>query len=67
MSSLGGLMDYDVVEARYVGGHVVWLRFRDGTSGEVDLSAELSSSPAFGHIKAQRGKRAQEWTRRASF
>ncbi len=34
-------MDYDVVEARYVTGHVVWLRFRDGTTGEIDLSGEL--------------------------
>lgn len=34
-------MDYDVVEAKHVAGHVVWLRFRDGTVGEVDLSAEL--------------------------
>jgi hypothetical protein len=30
-----------IVEARYVAGHVVWLRFRDGTSGEVDLAAAL--------------------------
>ena len=28
-------MDYHIVEARYVAGHVVWLRFRDGTSGEI--------------------------------
>jgi len=34
-------MDYDVVEARYVGGRTVWLRFRDGTAGEIDLSSEL--------------------------
>ena len=34
-------MDYDVIEARYVRDHVLWLRFRDGTSGEVDLSTEL--------------------------
>jgi hypothetical protein len=34
-------MDYDVVEARYVGGHAVWLRFQDGTAGEIDLSSEL--------------------------
>lgn len=30
-----------VVEARYVRGHVVWLRFSDGAAGEVDLSEEL--------------------------
>ncbi len=34
-------MDYDVIEARYVRDFVVWLRFRDGTAGEVDLGAEL--------------------------
>jgi hypothetical protein len=32
---------YDVLEARYVRDHVVWLRFRDGTEGEVDLSGSL--------------------------
>jgi hypothetical protein len=30
-----------VVEARYVRGHVVWLKFSDGAAGEIDLSAEL--------------------------
>ena len=30
-----------VVEARYVHDYTVWLRFNDGTCGEVDLSAEL--------------------------
>ena len=34
-------MDYDVVEAKHVRDHVIWLRFRDGTSGEVDLLPEL--------------------------
>jgi len=34
-------LDYDILEARYVGGHAVWLRFRDGSSGEVDLAGEL--------------------------
>ncbi len=34
-------MDYHVVEARYVGGHVVWLRFRDGREGEIDLAPAL--------------------------
>ena len=32
-------MDYHIVEARYVTGHVVWLRFRDGTSGEIEPGA----------------------------
>jgi len=35
------MMDYHIVEARYVAGHTVWLRFRDGTSGEIDLSTAL--------------------------
>ena len=39
-------MDYDVIEARYIGGHKVWLRFRDGTEGEIDLAARLWG-PAF--------------------
>ena len=34
-------MDYDVMEARYVRDYVVWLRFRDGTAGEVDIGPEL--------------------------
>ena len=29
------------VDARYVGGHTVWLRFQDGTAGEIDLSSAL--------------------------
>lgn len=35
-------MDYDVLEARYVGGHRVWLRFADGNEGEVDLRTALT-------------------------
>jgi Protein of unknown function (DUF2442) len=35
------MMNYDVIEARHVGGFVIWLRFRDDTAGEIDLSAEL--------------------------
>ncbi len=34
-------MDYDVLEARYLGGFSLWLRFRDGTSGEIDLGPQL--------------------------
>lgn len=34
-------MDYHVMEARYVGDFVIWLRFRDGTAGEVDLRRNL--------------------------
>ena len=39
-------MDYHVIEARYVADHVVWLRFRDGTAGEINLRAALQG-PVF--------------------
>jgi hypothetical protein len=35
-------MDYHVVEAEYVADYTVRLRFRDGTSGEIDLEPELT-------------------------
>jgi hypothetical protein len=35
------MMPYDVIEARHVAGFVLWLRFRDGTAGEIDLGPEL--------------------------
>ena len=34
-------MNYHVLEACYVRDFVVWLRFRDGTAGEIDLSPVL--------------------------
>lgn len=34
-------MDYDVLEARWVGAYRIWIRFRDGTAGEIDLGGEL--------------------------
>lgn len=43
-------MDYDVVEARYVRDYVLWLRFRDGTSGEIDLWPVLRG-PVFQALK----------------
>ena len=30
-----------IKEAKYAGGHKIWLRFADGTEGEVDLLTEL--------------------------
>ncbi|MBU1626671.1 DUF2442 domain-containing protein [bacterium] len=30
-----------VIEAEYLHDYVIWLRFNDGTSGEVDLENEL--------------------------
>jgi len=35
-------MHYHVLEARYVSAYVVWLRFRDGIEGEVDLDSALA-------------------------
>ena len=43
-------MDYHLIEAKYVAGHTVWLRFRDGTQGEVDLGPELVG-PVFEPLK----------------
>ena len=34
-------MNYFIVEARYIAGHTVWLRFRDGSAGEIDLEPEV--------------------------
>jgi len=50
-------MEYDVLEARYVGGHVVWLRFRDGTSGEIDLAPALEG-PVFEPLRRPKYFRA---------
>ena len=36
----------DVVEVRYVRDYIVWLRFQDGTSGEVDISRSFKG-PVF--------------------
>ena len=45
-------MNYDVLEARYVGGYVIWLRFRDGTAGQIDLERELYG-PVFEPLRNQ--------------
>ena len=34
-------MHDELLEARHVRDYVVWLRFGDGTSGEIDLGPEL--------------------------
>ncbi len=34
-------MDYHVVEAKHVEGYRIWVRFRDGRAGVVDLEREL--------------------------
>lgn len=43
-------MDYHVTEARYMGGYTVWLRFRDGTAGEIDLATALRG-PVFEPVR----------------
>ena len=40
----------DIIEARYVSDYVVWLRFEDGTEGEIDLAEELHG-PVFQPLK----------------
>lgn len=37
-------MNYHVVEAQYVSGYTVRLKFRDGTKGEIDLGPELTGT-----------------------
>jgi hypothetical protein len=41
-----------LVEARYVKGYVIWLRWSDGTQGEIDLSGDLDG-PIFEPLKDQ--------------
>ena len=43
-------MDYHVLEARHVAGHTIWLRFRDGTTAEVNLASSLAG-PVFAPLK----------------
>jgi hypothetical protein len=40
----------DVIEARAVGGHVLWLQFEDGVEGQVDLS-DLEFTGIFAPLK----------------
>jgi len=48
-----------VIEARYLHGYTIWLRFGDGACGEVDLSGELEG-PVFGPLRdLERFKRFQ--------
>jgi hypothetical protein len=42
-----------VIEAHYVRDYIVWVRFNDGTVGEVDLLAELEG-PVFGPLRDPR-------------
>ena len=40
------MMDYRLIDAKYVRDLVVWVKFSDGVEGEVDLREELSG-PVF--------------------
>jgi len=42
-------MDYDIIEARYLHDFTVWVRCRDGASGEVDLRPVLRGPPQSAH------------------
>jgi len=44
-------MYYNVVEARHVRDFTIWLKFEDGTQGEVDLASELWG-PVFEPLKS---------------
>lgn len=43
-------MYYSVIATRHVHDYVIWLKFADGTEGEVDLSSELWG-PVFEPLK----------------
>jgi hypothetical protein len=45
-------MSHRIVEARYVRGYTVWLRFSDGSEGTVDLTGELTG-PVFEPLRDQ--------------
>lgn len=66
---------FDVVEAHYVRDYTVWLRFEDGTEGEIDLSAELDGpifeplkDPSFfAQLRVNLDTGTIEWPNRADF
>ena len=66
---------FDIVEARYVSQYTVWLRFEDGTQGEVDLSAELygplfeplKDQAFFGQVRVNPDTGTIEWPNKADF
>ena len=43
-------MYYNVIASKYVREYVVWVKFEDGTEGEIDLSSELWG-PVFEPLK----------------
>lgn len=66
---------FDVIDARYLGEYSVWLRFEDGTEGEVDLSTELYGSvfeplqdPVFfSRLRVNPDTGTIEWPNKADF
>ncbi|GEM_PF-3013593 len=52
-------IEYHVLDARYVSRYVVWLRFRDGTAGEVDLAPNWCSNEK-GTISQRSLKKSQK-------
>jgi hypothetical protein len=65
----------DVVEARYIEKHTIWIRFEDGTAGEVDLSGELvggvfeplKDEAYFSAFQLNADTGTLEWPNRADF
>ena len=65
----------DVVEARYVNRYTLWLRFEDGTEGEIDLSDELNGQifeplrdqQYFKRVRVNPDTGTIEWPNRADF
>ena len=65
----------DVIEARYVRQYTVWLKFEDGSEGEIDLSSELEGpvflplkDPAyFAQVSVNPDTGTIEWPNRADF
>jgi len=43
-------MYYDVVEAKYLRDFTIWVKFEDGSQGEIDLASELWG-PVFEPLK----------------
>jgi Protein of unknown function (DUF2442) len=43
-------MYYNVIQAKHVHDYVVWVKFEDGTEGELDLTSELWG-PVFEPLK----------------
>jgi hypothetical protein len=44
-------MTVDIVEARHMGGHRIWMRFEDGVKGEIDLSELIRFEGVFAPLR----------------